>query len=102
MDYTIRSHLEPDGRFLQQIEQLELTSDSGEAQNFSTGRLISRIAASFPSLWQIRLHEAYAEYDDVWADCQDAEIVLATRIKEQNKAAGQIIHDPAEAGVSFF
>ena len=84
---------------IQQLEQLELTSDPRGTQNFSTGRLISRIVASFPNLWQIRLYEAYAEFDDVWADCQDAEIVLK---KRQNKVAGHVVHDPEEAGVSFF
>src|SRR2546423_2557576 len=101
MEYTVLLHLGPGENMpqIQQLEQLELTSDPRGTQNFSTGRLISRIVASFPNLWQIRLYEAYAEFDDVWADCQDAEIVLK---KRQNKVAGHVVHDPEEAGVSFF
>jgi hypothetical protein len=42
------------------------------------------------------------EFDDVWADCQDADTLLKKRVIEQNNVAGQVIHDPKEAGVSFF
>jgi hypothetical protein len=90
------------GTALPRLEQLELTQYGEETDNFSTSRLMSQIVYWLPSLWQIRLHESYAEFDDVWADCQDAEIALKGRVRQQNKAADQIIHDPDEARVSFF
>lgn len=85
-----------------QLEQLELTQYGEETSNFSTTRLMTQMVFWLPHLWQIQIHESFAEFDDVWADCQDAEILLKRRVKEQNEAAGQIIHDPDEAGVSFF
>jgi hypothetical protein len=102
MEFTVLSYLEPGGRLIPRIERLELTPDAREVENFSTYRTISRYATLFPSLWQIRVHGLYLEFDDVWADCQDADALLKTRVIEQNNAAGQIIHDPEEAGVSFF
>jgi hypothetical protein len=94
-------HIGPE-QSLSRLEQLELTQSGEETRNFTNSRLISQIAFWLPTLWQIRLHESYAEFDDVWADCQDAELVLKDRVRVQNQAAGQIIHDPEEAGVSFF
>ena len=102
MELTVLSHLEPGGRLIPRIEQLELTPDAGEVKNFSTYRTISRYATTFPSLWQIRVHELYLEFDDVWADCQDANTLLKNRVIEQNDIAGRVVHDPEEAGVSFF
>lgn len=102
VEFTVLSSLEPGGRLIPRIEQLELTPDAGEVKNFYTYRTISRYATLFPSLWQIRVHELYLEFDDVWADCQDADTLLKNRVIEQNNAAGQVIHDPEEAGVSFF
>ena len=102
MELTILPYLEPGGRLIPRIEQLELTPDAGEVKNFSTYRIISRHAILLPSLWQIRVHELYLEFDDVWADCQDVDTLLKNRVIEQNKAAGQVIHNPEEAGVSFF
>ena len=96
------SWLSEQGRSFRLLEQLELTQYAEETKNFSTTRLISQIAFWLPSLSQIRLHESYAEFDDVWADCQDAEIVLKDRVKRQNEVSGQIIHDLDEAGVVFF
>jgi hypothetical protein len=101
MEFTVLSYHGP-GRLIPRIEQLELTPDAGEVRNFSTYRTISRHATLFPSLWQIRVHELYLEFDDVWADCQDADTLLKNRVIEQNNAAGQVIHDPKEAGVLFF
>lgn len=102
MELTVLSHLEPGGRLIPQIEQLELTPDAGEVENFSTYRTISRYATTIPSLWQIRVHELYLEFDDIWADCQDANTLLKNRVIEQNNVAGRVVHDPEEAGVSFF
>ena len=102
MEFTVLPRLEPRGRLIPRIERLELTLDAGEVKNFSTYRTISRHATLLPSLWQIRVHELYLEFDDVWADCQDADTLLKNRVIEQNNVAGQVIHDPKEAGVSFF
>ena len=102
LELTVLSDFEPGGRLIPRIEQLELTPDAGEVENFSTYRTISRYATTFPSLWQIRVHELYLEFDDVWADCQDANTLLKNRVIEQNNVAGRVVHDPEEAGVSFF
>ena len=102
LEYIDLEQLEVGGRQPPLIEQLELTRGAEEVTNFSIERLISRVTSSCPSLWQVRLHEAYAEFDDVWADCQDADVVLKSRATAQNKAAGHTVHDPEEAGVSFF
>jgi hypothetical protein len=99
---TVLSYFEPRGHLIPQIEQLEVTPDAGEVKNFSTYRTISRHATLIPSLWQIRVHELYLEFDDVWADCQDADTLLKNRVIERNNTAGQVIHDPEGAGVSFF
>lgn len=85
-----------------QLEQLELTQYGDETSNFSTTRLIPQMVFWLPSLWQIQIHESYAEFDDIWADCQDAAILLKKRVKEHNQNADQVVHDPDEAGVSFF
>jgi hypothetical protein len=85
-----------------QLEQLELTRYDEETSNFSTTRLITQMVHWLPSLWQIRINESYAEFDDVWADCQDAAIFLKKRVKQHNQDAGQIVHDPDEAGASFY
>ena len=102
LEYTALAQLDVGGRRPPLIEQLELTRGAQEVTNFSTGRLISRVTSSCPSLWQVRLDGAYAEFDDVWADCQDANIVLHNHATAQNKAAGHTIHDPEEVGASFF
>jgi hypothetical protein len=90
------------GKGIPLLEQLELTQLGEETSNFSTTRLMTQMVLWLPNLWQIQLHESYEEFDDVWADCQDAETFLKGRVKKQNEAAGQIIHDVEEAGVSFF
>jgi hypothetical protein len=102
MKFTVLSHLKPSGRLIPQIEQLELTQDAGEVENFSMYRTISRCAATFPSLWQIQVHQSYLEFDDVWADCRVTNTFLKNRAIEQNNVAGRVVHDPEEAGVSFF
>jgi hypothetical protein len=85
-----------------QLERLELTQYGEETSNFSTTRLITQMVLWLPRLWQIQIHESYAEFDDIWADYQDATLLLKKRVKEHNQDAGQVTHDLDEAGVSFF
>ena len=85
-----------------QLEQLELTQYGEETSNFSTSRLITQMVPWLPRLWQIQIHESYEEFDDIWADCQDATNLLKKRVKEHNQDAGQAIHDLDDVGVLFF
>lgn len=84
------------------LERLEITlSSSDDSVNFSTLPLLSDLASGMELLWQIRLHESYAE-DDIREDCQIVDTLLKKRAKERNEAAGHVICEPEDAGIILF
>ena len=84
------------------LEQIELTPRGSEVKNFQTTRLLTLLAKHLPMLWQIRLHEAFVEFDDIWADIQDVEQSLQRHAVCHNGDSGDIIIDPGEARVVLF
>jgi hypothetical protein len=84
------------------LEQLEIIATAPPVTNFPRHRWLNYLVSNLPSLWQLRLHECYLEFDNVWAECQDVGVVLRKRAEDRNSAAGKIVCEPAEAGVAFF
>ena len=85
------------------LEQLELTSGGKvkDIRNFYTRRLLSYLALNLPRLWQLRLSDAYLEFDNVWADSQDVDALLKQRVLEWNASALCTLYDPEDAGLEL-